>query len=67
MYTLCYSREDLEFGTLAEAMERAKGINEFVCIKNDDFEVVGKFGVDVIVDGICPDGIEYSWMKRRMA
>jgi hypothetical protein len=28
-------------------------------------EIVGKFGVDEIVDGMTPDGHEYSWVKRR--
>jgi hypothetical protein len=23
------------------------------------------FGADTIKDGKCPDGVEYSWMKRR--
>ena len=51
--------------TLAEAMNLAKHMNEFVTIKGDDFEIVGKFGVDSIKDGVCPDGVEYDWKKRR--
>lgn len=52
-----------EFATLDLAMAHAKSINEFVTIKSSDFEIVGKFGVDSIVDGLCPDGIAYDWNK----
>jgi hypothetical protein len=41
----------------------AKGYGYFVTIKGSDFEVVGKFGVDTVADGKCPDGIEYDWNK----
>lgn len=51
--------------TLDEAMVFAKGYGYFVTIKGEDFEVVGIFGVDSIVDGKCPDGIDYNWKKRR--
>ena len=51
--------------TLDEAMVFAKGYGYFVTIKSEDFEVVGIFGVDSIVDGKCPDGIDYNWKKRR--
>lgn len=60
-----YTIEDRKFDTLAEAMSYAKETNEFVTIKGGEFEIVGKFGVDTIVDQICPDGVEYSWKKRR--
>lgn len=52
--------------TLAEAMNLAKHMNEFVTIKGDDFEIVGMFGVDSIKNGVCPDGIDYEWKKRRV-
>jgi hypothetical protein len=52
--------------TLAEAMNLAKNMNEFVTIKGDDFEIVGMFGVDSIKNGVCPDGIDYEWKKRRL-
>lgn len=42
-------------------------MSEFVIIKNGDTGIVGKFGVDSVQDGKCPDGIEYSWVKRRIA
>ncbi len=51
--------------TLAEAMNLAKHMNEFVRIVGKDFEVVGMFGVDTIKEGVCPDGVDYSWRKRR--
>ena len=55
--------EDLEFVDLASAMDYAKSINEFVVIKGENFEVCGKFGVDSVVDGKCPDGVKYDWDK----
>jgi hypothetical protein len=60
-----YTIEEKEFHTLAEAMSYAKEVNEFVTIKGGEFEIVGRFGVDSIVDQRCPDGVEYTWMKRR--
>ena len=51
--------------TLDEAMHTAKVMNEFVTIKSKDYEIVGMFGTDSIKDGKCPDGVDYSWMKRR--
>jgi hypothetical protein len=52
--------------TLDEAMTVAKAMNEFVSIKSKDFELVGMFGADSIEDGKCPDGIDYTWKKRRI-
>lgn len=49
------------------AMEMAKYIDEFVIITNGSMEIVGKFGVDSIKNGKCPDGIDYTWVKRRTA
>jgi hypothetical protein len=51
--------------TLEDAMKFAKGYGKFVTITNDKMEFVGKFGVDTIKDGKCPDGVDYTWMKRR--
>ena len=65
MYKVKGKEETFKVLTLAEAMNVAKHMNEFVAITGPDFEVVGKFGVDTVVDGLCPDGVEYSWMKRR--
>jgi hypothetical protein len=65
MYRVIGKEEQFKVLTLAEAMNVAKSLNEFVTIKGPDFEVVGKFGVDVVVDNVCPDGVEYSWKKRR--
>lgn len=54
-----------EFDNLDPAMEWAKTLAVFVTIKSAAYEIVGKFGVDAVVDGLCPDGVEYSWKKRR--
>ena len=49
--------------TLDEAMHTAKVMNEFVTIQGPDFEVCGKFGVDTVANGLCPDGVAYDWNK----
>lgn len=54
--------------TLTEALNIAKwhrdNGNRFVTIASENPDSVGKPGVDSIVDGKCPDGIQYDWNKR---
>ena len=60
------NKENLELyscKTLDEALIFSKAYSFFVTIKGDGFEVVGKFGVDAIENGLCPDGVEYDWDK----
>ena len=54
-----------QFNSLDEAMAFAKELGEFVTIQFDGKEVVGVFGATGVADGKCPDGIAYSWKKRR--
>jgi hypothetical protein len=63
MYKVISKEETFKVLTLAEAMNLAKHINEFVTIVGVDFEVCGLFGVDSVEDGRCPDGVEYDWNK----
>jgi hypothetical protein len=63
MYRVLGKEETFKVLTLAEAMNVAKSMNEFVRIVGKDFEVCGMFGVDTIKDGICPDGVTYDWNK----
>lgn len=65
MFKIIGKEETFKVLTLAEAMNVAKHMNEFVRIVGKDFEVVGIFGADSIKDGVCPDGIDYDWKKRR--
>jgi hypothetical protein len=65
MFKVIYKDIEQEFDTLDLAMSHAKVLNAFVTIKSDSFEVVGKFGVDSIVDGKCPDGVKYDWDKAN--
>ncbi len=51
------------FDTLDLAMNYAKTLDKFVTISGESFEVVGRFGVDSIKDGKCPDGVAYDWNK----
>ncbi len=52
-----------EFETLAQAMAWAKESGEFVTIRINGMELVGRFGVDAVKDGKCPDGVAYTWNK----
>ena len=63
MYKVIFNNVEVEFADLNSAMEHAKLINEFVSIKGGEFEVVGRFGVDSVVEGLCPDGVAYDWNK----
>lgn len=63
MYKVIGKDETFKVLTLAEAMNVAKHLNEFVRIVGKDFEVCGIFGVDSIQDGVCPDGVKYDWDK----
>jgi hypothetical protein len=63
MYKVIFNDVEVEFADLNSAMEHAKLINEFVSIKGGEFEVVGRFGVDSVVEGKCPDGVAYDWNK----
>ena len=54
-----------EFDNLTPAMDWAKTLAYFVTISGGEHNIVGKFGVDSVVDGKCPDGVDYTWMKRR--
>ena len=65
MYRVKGKEETFKVLTLAEAMNVAKHMNEYVTITGPDFEIIGIFGVDSIVDQKCPDGVEYTWKKRR--
>lgn len=51
------------FADLDLAMAHAKLLNKFVTISGNGFEIVGKFGVDAVKDGKCPDGVAYDWNK----
>lgn len=58
-----------EIGALTAALScaelhRRQGMR-FVSICAEDPNQVGKMGVDSIVDNKTPDGVEYTWVKRR--
>ena len=54
---VCEEKELYSAKTLDEAIVFAKVLEEFVTIKGKDFEVCGKFGVDTVSNGKCPDGV----------
>ena len=66
MIEVIYDSKSQEFEDLTQAMNWAKVLGKFVTIKINGMELVGVFGADSIKNGVCPDGIEYSWKKRRL-
>jgi hypothetical protein len=64
VYKVIGKEETFMVLTLAEAMNLAKHMNEFVTIKGPDFEVCGIFGVDAVRNGKTPDGVDYTWDKE---
>ena len=66
MYVVIDKEIKTEFPSLDLAMKFAKELNVFVTIKSKDMEIVGMFGADSIKDGKCPDGVDYTWKKRRI-
>lgn len=65
MYKVIGKEETFKVLTLAEAMNLARHMNEFVRIVGNDFELCGIFGVDSVNEGLLPDGTPYGWYKRR--
>jgi hypothetical protein len=63
MITVNSNTNSREFETLALAMDWAKELGEFVTIRVNGMELVGRFGVDAVKDGKCPDGVAYDWNK----
>ena len=64
MYKVTCNDTELDnFASLNEAMSFAKAVGTFVAIRGPDFEVVGRFGVDSVAEGKCPDGVAYDWNK----
>ena len=65
MYRVVYDDCEVEAVDLQAAMDVAKVLDRFVTIFGDGVEIVGRFGADSVKDGVCPDGVEYTWRKRR--
>jgi hypothetical protein len=60
MYKVISKDNEQDFDNLDSAMIYAKTLNLFVTIKSNEFEVVGKFGVDEVTD---PD--YNGWISRK--
>ena len=65
MKVVMYKINEKEFKNLDDALKYAKILNEFVVIVGNGMEICGKFGADEVKNGKTPDGVEYSWVKRR--
>jgi hypothetical protein len=61
----CYQNfEDMSPALNWTQFLREKG-RTFVTMVSENPNSVGKPGVDSVVDGKLPDGLDYTWMKRR--
>ena len=61
-----YSRDfDSMTDALAECESLRKHGRRFVTMVSENTDQIGKPGVDSVQDGKTPDGVEYSWTKRR--
>ena len=54
-----------EFESLTAAINRSKLLDKFVTISFDGNQLVGKFGVKSVENGLLPNGDDYTWKKRR--
>lgn len=63
MFVVICDNKEKVFSSLDSAMKYAKTLDGFIKIRGGDFEAVGKFGVDSIKEGKCPDGVDYDWNK----
>ena len=65
MYCVVCEEVETDVVDLEAAMALAKVLDKFVVIRGNGMEIVGRFGADSVENGDCPDGVEYSWRKRR--
>jgi hypothetical protein len=66
MYKVTYDEIEKNFDDLALAMAWARTLPHFVTISGNGYDIVGRFGVDAVVAGVLPNGVDYTWRKRRL-
>jgi hypothetical protein len=58
-----------DFTNLTEALAHSKYLRsvgrKFVTMVSENIDLVGKQGVDEIIEGVLPCGNDYTWKKRR--
>ena len=58
-----------EFTDLTLALQHTEFLRglerEFVCLVSELKDCVTKPGVDAVINGLLPDGTDYTWRKRR--
>jgi hypothetical protein len=61
---------ELNADQLTEALKHCEVLrkqgNRHVTISSELGNSVGKPGVDTVADGMTPDGVAYTWKKRRL-
>ena len=66
MFKVSYDDVEEVFADLGLAMEWAKTVPHFVTISGGGYDIVGRFGVDAVIAGVLPNGVDYTWRKRRL-
>lgn len=62
----CATYGSTELGPALKRVEQLRRAGHaHVCISSELDDSVGKAGVDAVVNGKTPDGIDYTWKKRR--
>lgn len=65
LHEACYE----DFKEMDKALAHTKYLRDngrtFVTMVSENPNVVGKPGVDAVVDGVLPNGEAYEWKKRR--
>lgn len=58
-----------DFHNMSEALDKCEFLRKagrtFVTMVSENTNQVGKMGVDAVTNGKTPDGIAYTWVKRR--
>jgi hypothetical protein len=49
-----------------EELRRSPGYSA-ICFVAENPNQIGRMGVDAVIDGKTPDGMAYTWVKRREA
>jgi hypothetical protein len=69
-YTSLNDAEGVEFDEMKDALAYAKLLRDsgcrYVTMVSENPNVVGRAGVDAVINGKLPDGSDYTWKKRRI-
>lgn len=62
-----FEKHELAFALKLTEQLRGDPRNSYIVLASQDVNSVGKQGVDSVVDGKTPDGVDYDWSKADRA